>query len=85
MGVPVFLANYGKLKEQRFGDVLTSYPRARLLRDVRDFGALLDEERRQLDVGQARHWIEQNAGPLPADQMPGRVAEVLLQMIRNKA
>lgn len=85
MGLPVFLANYGKLQEQRFGDVLTSYPRARLLRDVRDFGALLAEERGQLDVVQARQWIGQNAGPLPADQMPGRVADVLLQMIRNKA
>ena len=81
MGMPLFLANYGKLNEQRFGEVLTSYPRARLLGDVRDFSSLIAAEQADCDAEQTMHWIDQNAGPLPAEEMPERVANVVLGLI----
>ena len=81
MGMPLFLANYGKLSDQRFGEVLTGYPRARPLRDMTAFNSLLAAERLECDAERTLRWIEQNAGPLPAEEMPRRVADVAESLI----
>jgi hypothetical protein len=81
MGMPLFLARYGKLAEQEYGEVLTSYPRARQLSDLSACNTLLAAERNDCDPERTTHWIEKNSGPLPAEDMPRRVAEVTAALI----
>lgn len=83
MGLPLLLAQYGKLSEQQYGTALTSYPRARFLKDVTDIRALLEEERLTTSPEKVHNWIMENVGPLPAEDMPERVAEVLDKLIQN--
>lgn len=81
MGLPLFLAQYGALDGQVFGELLRSYPRARNLSNLREFTSLLAAERAELDSERTLKWIEKNTGPLPAQDMPGRVADVVLSLI----
>jgi hypothetical protein len=83
MGLPLFLAQCGKLAEQRYGVALTGYPRARYLRDLRGLRELIEQESAALDPQGVADWIEENAGPLPAEQMPDRVAAVIDNMVRS--
>src|SRR5206468_2062361 len=84
LGIPVLLAQYGRLGAQRYGEVLTSYPRARNLTDIGSVASLLGSERAELDSDRTRDWIACNAGPLPATQMPERVADVVEAIIQQK-
>jgi hypothetical protein len=84
MGMPLFLARYGNLKGQVFGDFFTSYPRAVALTDIRGFSDLLAAEQARLDSARVKSWIAQNIGPLPAEDMPARVAGVVLGLIRDR-
>jgi len=84
MGVPLFLAQYGKLDGQLFGELLRCYPRARQLADLRDFASLLVAEQADLDAARTRRWIDQNTGPLPPEDMPSRVADVVVSLILER-
>jgi hypothetical protein len=81
VGMPLFLARYGELKEQEYGEVLTSYPGAQSLTDVHAFASLLAAGGTERNAGPSGEWIERNAGPLPAEEMPDRVAEVMASII----
>lgn len=83
MGMPIFLAQYGKLNMQCYGEVLTSYPRAHFLRSVDMFNSLLTDEQRSENWGRTTDWIEQNAGPLPSEDMPYRVVSVVEAMVNG--
>ncbi len=85
MGLPVFLAQYGPLANQRYGAVLTSYPRQRALQDLARFHELLGAEESTPDAASARRWIDSNAGPLPAARMPTRVVDLIEQQIEEAA
>lgn len=84
MGLPLFLAQYGKLAEQRFGKVLTSYPRAYPLSKLTEFGSLLSTAEMNCDTEATQTWINRNAGPLPATEMPSRVIDVIEKMIAGR-
>jgi hypothetical protein len=81
MGLPLFLAQYGPLAEQRYGLALTTYPRARYLSDIGSLRRLLDEEMRELEPERVTAWIDENAGPLPAEEMPDRVGAIIERMV----
>jgi hypothetical protein len=81
LGLPLLYACYGELKTQRFGPVLTSYPRGYLLEDVSDVSEILSKDAAQFDSQAVDDWIAFNSGPLPAEHMPRRVAEIVHQMI----
>ena len=83
MGLPLFLANYGRLSDQTYGAVLLTYPRSALLRDLANFDALITAAA-HCDEQQVKQWIESNAGPFPAEQMPDRVADVILKLINDR-
>jgi hypothetical protein len=88
LGMPLFLAKYGRLEEQRYGDVLTNYPRAMILSDVSKASAMLEAERARFDAALTRDWIDRHTGPLPAADMPRRVLDVIERMMmerRNRA
>jgi hypothetical protein len=84
IGLPLFLARYGKLAGQAFGALLCSYPRARELTDLQAFNDLLATENATLDPARTRQWIDSNTGPLPAQDMPARVADTLLELILER-
>lgn len=84
MGLPLFLAQFGKLAEQRYGAVLTGYPRARYLRDPRGVRAEMGREAAAVDSAIVKTWISENSGPLPAEEMPNRVASVIDAMVRER-
>lgn len=81
LGMPLLLAQYGRLGNLRFGEVLSSYPRARRLTALSSFDSVLAAERIECDPDETSRWIEVNGGPLPAEDMPQRVAETVLRMI----
>lgn len=85
LGMPMLLANYGKLRGQRFGEVLASYPRARFLRDIEALGATLEAEAGELDEAAVLTWIRDNSGPMPAEDMPHRVAAVVKFAIEQRS
>jgi hypothetical protein len=82
LGIPLFLAVYGKLEGQQYGQVLTSYPRACRLSDINTFEALLLAEQQNLNPEKVTQWIKNNAGPLPVAEMPNRVADSILNLIK---
>jgi hypothetical protein len=77
LGLPMFYAAYGELSVLRYGPVLMSYPRGRLLSDIRELSPGLSELRSECDARATRAWIERNAGPIPIQDMPERVAGVV--------
>lgn len=81
LGVPMLLAQFGKLSKQGYGDVLTSYPRARHARTLDDVAALLRELADPSTVQAVHEWIRVNAGPLPSHDMPRRVAAVCRNLV----
>jgi hypothetical protein len=80
MGMPLFYANYDQLSSLRFGPVLASYPRGYVLRDLTKLPQLLSasDNFEPIDVEQ---WIGLNSGPLPSDEMPHRVADLVASMV----
>lgn len=75
MGKPILLAQYDKFIGQRYGAVLSEYPRARPLSKLDDLACILAAEKEELDPFAFQLWFDQNSGPLPAEEMPDRVAE----------
>jgi len=84
LGMPLLLAAYGELKTQRFGLALTSYPRAYLLEDIADFTAVLQQDAEEFDSKSVSDWIAANSGPLPAGEMPMRIARIMESLIRER-
>jgi hypothetical protein len=81
LGMPMLYARYGELREQRFGPALTSYPRGYELYDLSRIEETLRRDREKLDARAVSEWIAFNSGPLPAGDMPRRVAAVVESMI----
>lgn len=81
MGMPLLYANYDQLRDLRFGPVLTTYPRGYLLRDLSEITAILEKDSAVQSREGLDEWIADNAGPLPAEEMPNRVAQLLQSMI----
>lgn len=80
MGLPMFLARHGKLVGQAYGEILVNYPRSMYLDDVSAVGAQLRQEIGRLDSSCVNHWVRENTGPLPANEMSVRVADLLVRM-----
>ena len=76
LGLPVFSSTTA-IGRTQFGTTLKTYPRSILLNDLDRFNELLQAERASCQPEQVHAWIRQNVGPLPASDMPERVAEVV--------
>lgn len=84
MGLPLCLASFDQLSELRFGQVLTSYPKAIKITNIND---LVNEVNRinRIDTRKSvMEWVQSNAGPLPFEDMPIRVVSVMLELISSK-
>lgn len=83
MGLPIFLGQYGKLSALQYGALLMTYPRTRSLINIADLGTLIAQESVDFDVIAVHEWCSANAGPMPAEQMPDRVATIMDHMVRS--
>lgn len=85
LGVPMLYTRYGRMAEARFGQLLTSYPRGQELRDPALVRSLLSQDENADGPAALAAWIGHNAGPLPARDMPQRVADLVSSMIQCSA
>jgi hypothetical protein len=85
LGMPVFLGAYGPLGGQRYGPLLTSYPRAFRVDDIAATSSLLSTHDLSASEKAVHFWINSNAGPMPPGDMPARVAEVVASLARDAA
>ena len=85
IGMPLLYANYNELKNLKFGSVLTSYPRGYLLRDISEVTDILNQDSSKFDSEALNEWIAHNVGPLPAEEMPARIANIVASMIRERS
>jgi hypothetical protein len=83
LGMPLLYARYGELSGQRFGPVLTSYPRGYMLDDLSRVTDILSKDAIDFDCDAVSDWIAFNAGPLPAEDMPRRVADIVESLIQE--
>lgn len=82
LGLPLMMVAFGKLEEQKYGKVLTDYPRGGLLTDAKS--ALECIKRLESGTsGDLKEWINVNSGPLPAGEMPRRVADVIAKLVQR--
>jgi hypothetical protein len=80
LGLPILMVAFGKLEEQKYGKVLTDYPTGRLLTDAK----LTLEYIERIESGTSGNlieWINVNSGPLPAADMPQRVANIIAKLV----
>jgi hypothetical protein len=83
MGMPLLYANYDALEQLRFGPVLTSYPRGYMLESLDDLPDILTKGESGPERDALSDWIDLNVGPLPAEEMPQRVADIVAAMMRE--
>lgn len=81
LGMHLFLPRGGALSSLLYGSIFTSYPRAQYLDDIGSFTELLSGKQALCDADRVMDWIDENSGPMPAEDMPERVAEVVLDLI----
>lgn len=84
IGRPIFLDQCGKMASMQYGFAITTYPRTRFLTDIHKLRHLLQQEQEELDHERVIAWIKKNVGPLPAEQMPERVAAAVVNIIMDK-
>jgi len=82
MGKPIFLTRYNALSDLKFGSILSLYPKAKPIDQIKDFCMLtkpiIHDERI------TNQWIKSVAGPLPAKKMPCRVVQLINAAINDK-
>ena len=83
LGLPLLLNRYGPLKSLMYGKIFTTYPRAQYLDDICSFNDLLLKEKVLFDPDKVMAWINENSGPMPAEDMPKRVAQVVKNLITD--
>ena len=84
LGMPLFLAKFGKLSSLNYGSVLTSYPRGYLLDDVGSVSDVLASAVKSLNHDNLTKWIKSNVGPFPAEKMPERIVDIIDEMTTQR-
>jgi hypothetical protein len=80
IGMPIFLAKYGHLDSLDFGPILTSYPHGCYLKNVSDISTILEKDAQTRGGVRLTQWLDLNAGPMPPEAMPKRVADIIEKM-----
>ena len=84
MGLPLLLVRYGKLNNVNYGVVLNSYPRSRVLSSLDVATHLIDDAVASTSRIDTTTWNQENVGPMPAEDMPLRVAEVINKAVESR-
>lgn len=83
MGLPLLLPRYGKLHALKFGHVLSSYPNTQILSNLDNFKEAITQCQDGFDGNKLKEWTATNLGPLPAEDMPKRVTDIVLSLIHQ--
>jgi hypothetical protein len=83
LGLPILPAKFGSLSAIPFGPLLESYPRAAELFSLDDLDATIARLWRVGESDELRRWIGANSGPMPSEQFPARVADLLSELTRR--
>lgn len=81
MGIPLLYGNYDQLAELRFGPVLRGYPRGFLVKNISEVRGILEYCWKRRDGDVLNGWIRENSGPMPPEDMPRRVGDLVGAMI----
>ena len=84
MGIPILLARYGPLDNQHYGKILRDYPFGVFLDDLSCLDEKIEAGSCDLYSDAFDNWLIMNAGPLPANLMPNRVAQSVDKLIRTQ-
>lgn len=87
LGLRLLLVKIGPLAEAKYGDVLETYPNSRSMKcfdDIADYLGGENQGIRRSNGSIMESWLKKNAGPMPASDMPKRVAEVVLELARSR-
>ena len=84
MGLPLCLVAYDQASDLRYGQVLTSYPKSIMLTDINNIVDDTTRINKEDTEVRTQEWIQLNAGPLPAKEMPKRVVSVILDLIARR-
>ncbi|OSO90600.1 hypothetical protein B7O87_09270 [Cylindrospermopsis raciborskii CENA303] len=82
LGLTLLLAQYDQFEGQKYGIVYRDYPRSLYLRNLMELKRLLNQETKP-DVNRMKMWVQQYLYPLPAEDMPKRVVEIIDQMVHK--
>jgi len=85
MGLPLLLVRFGKLCNVNYGVVLNSYPRSRTLSSLDVAKNLIDDAIENSSSIDITNWNQNNVGPMPAEKMPLRVAEIVNKVVEFRA
>lgn len=83
LGVPVLMVAFGKLQNQKYGKILMEFPRGALVTEAGLVLAAINRIEKHDSKTELDAWIRTNSGPLPADEMPQRVAAIIERISRH--
>ncbi len=83
IGMPLLLVQYPPLDSLRYGQIILEYPRARVLNDVSLLTEIIKSEQAELNSSEVLDWIADNSGPMPASDMPLRVANHVIDLLES--
>jgi hypothetical protein len=82
MGLPIILPNFNLLKEQKFGKIMTSYPRSIIVKELVEIDDVLKSKLTNTVDMSVNAWINMNFGETPLEEMPKRVISYLVSLIK---
>ncbi|MFZ5704558.1 MAG: hypothetical protein ACOY5R_04765 [Pseudomonadota bacterium] len=83
LGLPLFLISCGKLAGRGHGRLFTRYPGSIPIETVDQLDSVSDAVGKPIDPAAHRAWLDEFAEPLPASDMPDRVADILQGLDRR--
>jgi len=86
MGMPIFLAQFGPLKNHMMGSIFTTYPRAIPLFDISILNKFFENNLlwNKIYESNVDFWINENLGPRPIEKMAERVVNEFFNLIDQK-
>jgi hypothetical protein len=82
MGLPIYLAKYGRLENQKYGSLINDYPRSIAINSYNDFNKIENNDLIKYDATMVNSWIKDATGPLPASDMPERVVNTFKEILK---
>lgn len=82
LGLPLFLANFGPLKKQKYGKILTTYPKKIYLNSLSGLTKIKNIKNTNKINNIFRKWSKQNLGPFPSNEMPKRFLNAIKTLIK---
>lgn len=80
IGMPLVLSKVLKLSNLKFGQLFNEYPRSFQIYSFNELSIFLDElEQGSFKLKKIDEWLAKSLGPIPLDDLPMRVAKVLIQ------